>query len=221
MKRTVVIPAYNEESTIHYLVSRALGYADEVIVSDNESTDKTAEIARLCGAVVVTSKRDGRGLAGVYLDGVRAALRRNAYFVVEMDAGGSHDPGAIPDFWQELLDYEMVAGSRFLEGGTHTGSWKRRWLSRAGTWLVNRFGAGRFGVTFTDATSGFIGYRASALRMLLCGPIDSHGHFYQSEMRIRASKLKLSISELPINYHTTGSSLNWRSILEALQLLFR
>ncbi len=215
-KKMVVIPCRNEEDTIYELVRQAQQWADEVIVANDGSTDRTAERARTAEARVVDVPSTRRGMAAVYVTGLKEALARGGQFIAEMDAGGSHNPYDLVRFWHELeLGADMATGCRFgLEGADYDGHWKRALLSWGGTKVINL----RNGTHWHDATSGFIAYRASALVKILARPLESEGHFYQSEMRLRARALGLDMVEVPIVYKNSGSSLRWSSIREALRL---
>ena len=76
-------------------------------------------------------------------------------------------------------------------------------------------------LAFTDATSGYIAYRRSSLlKMREQGGYASRGHYYQTEARLKATRLGLRTCELPIVYRGSSSSLNWTSLREALWLTF-
>lgn len=220
---TVVIPARNEATTIGDLVSRCLAnHADHVVVVDDASTDKTRKEAELSGAAVFAmpvQRKAAMGMVGVYTFGLAIAVQGKtaADVIIEMDAGGSHDPASIPEFLTAIANAnaDIATGNRFAVGGSFTGSPKRSALSSTGTLLFNL----RHGTTFQDATSGFIAYRGDALRLLLNGGYKSRGHFYQSEVRRRALELGMRVREVPIHYKSSGSSLNWKSIGEAVRLL--
>lgn len=213
---TVVIPCRNEALTIGTLVQEARGYADRVVVANDSSTDRTADWARDAGAEVVQVPTSRRGLVGVYVHGLQHALRDHASddIVVEMDAGGSHAPKYISALRAALVaGADVAAGTRFEKGSRYEGKLRRKALSWGGTVLTNMV----HGTQFTDATSGFIAYRAPALQALLRVPYRASGHFYQTEVRLRAQALGLTLVEVPISYRNSSSSLNWRSIREALQ----
>lgn len=215
--RVVVIPARDEESTIAPLVRSALMHAEVVIVADDSSSDRTADFAAAAGAIVLPVPNSRPGLPGVYRAGLAEALRIGGRQIAELDAGGSHDPGALPRFWGALEDGAGVAfGARFsLPGARYSGVRSRELLSRGGTWLVNFL----YGGGWADATSGFVAYGSEALERLLAFPLRARGHFYQTEVRLLVDALRIPRTEVPIEYVSSGSSLRIGSILEALTLL--
>lgn len=216
--RYVVVPCRNEVESIGGLVRGILREgADGIVVADDGSTDATVRVAAEAGAVVCSVPRERRGLSAVYRAGLERALADGATTVVEMDAGGSHDPCELPRFWHALdKGAEVAAGCRFAHGGSYRGEDQRRALSEWGTLLTNLV----HGTHFRDATSGYVGYAAGALVELLREPWRAAGHYYQTEVRLRAVALGLNFVEVPISYVGSSSSLNWKSIAEALRLTF-
>jgi dolichol-phosphate mannosyltransferase len=110
--------------------------------------------------------------------------------------------------------YECVFGSRFIAGGSVTGSSvTRRFLSKAGTILSNAL----LGTNLKDMTSGFQGFRREIIGMILEVPIRSSAHFYQTELRYLLRNKK--ITEIPIHYNAPSPRVSLRSIRNALSTL--
>src|SRR5215216_3131823 len=109
---SIVIPAYNEEGVISRVLDElALGGYFEIIVVDDGSKDKTAEIAREHGAIVVRHPYNiGNGAA--VKTGIRAAT---GDIIVLMDSDGQHPPSDIPRLISYIGDYDMVVGARTKE----------------------------------------------------------------------------------------------------------
>jgi glycosyltransferase involved in cell wall biosynthesis len=136
---TAILPAFNEEVAIGSVVLRARKYADRVIVVDDGSSDRTAEVAKLAGAEVIrhpVSRGKGAALkmgfgalndrqdeaylhlsesAGLKRD-FRSLNRTNV--IVTIDTDGQHDPADIPKLIEPILkgEADMVNGSRYLNG---------------------------------------------------------------------------------------------------------
>lgn len=225
MRVCVFIPAKNEAGSIGRQVESVFGVlsreADEfnVFVVDDHSTDETKEEALDAGATVVHPPTDRRGLSDVYRYGARRALEARADVVVEMDAGGSHSSLDLAKLIRPLArgEVEVCFGSRFMRDSSYVGHWKRELLSRVGTVAFNL----RHGTKFTDATSGFIAYTRHAAREVFEVPFVASGHYYQSEVRERVLWRGLSWCEAPISYRSSSSSLNAKSIREAIRLVIR
>ena len=115
MRVIAIIPAFNEEKTIGDVVSKTMRYTDEVIVIDDGSEDKTAEIAFRNGAKVYCHPIN-RGSGGAVGTGIRAALLNEADVIVTLDADEQHDPAEIPKLIEPIIkgEADAVIGSRFL-----------------------------------------------------------------------------------------------------------
>ncbi len=115
--RVIVIPAYNEEPKVAEAVRGALQVADRVLVVDDGSSDRTADIAAAAGATVVRHPVN-RGLGGALGTGIVGALRIGADAIATMDADGQHRPQDVRRAFERLAegDADFVIGSRMLEG---------------------------------------------------------------------------------------------------------
>lgn len=116
-KISVVLPAYNEEITIGSIVLLTRYYADNVIVVDDGSADRTAEIAKGAGAEVIIHKTN-KGKGSALKTGFKAAADMGADIIVTMDSDGQHNPADIPNLLTPIIEekVDMVIGSRYLNG---------------------------------------------------------------------------------------------------------
>ena len=167
MKLIIQIPAWNEEDhlpeTLAALPSTIDGVDEiEVLVIDDGSTDRTAEVAREAGAEVVRMPVH-RGLAVAFSTGLRNAVERGADVIVNTDADNQYDARDIPDLVQPILDgsAQMVIGDRQVASLRHFSSMKRL-LQKLGSWVVRRLS----GTSVRDATSGFRAISRSAASRL-------------------------------------------------------
>jgi len=200
----VVIRCLNEEEAVGAVVDQAReaigrsGRSGEIIVVDNGSTDRSAEIAADRGATVLFEGRRGYGRA--YLTGLAHA---EGEYVVMADADGTYPLGELGSFVDALeAGSDLVLGSRFA-GRIHEGAmpWSHRWIGNPLlTGMLNRM----FGVEVSDAHCGMRAIRRSALPLL---DLHSTGMEFASEMVFKAFRRKLTVSELPIDYFPrTGES---------------
>ena len=136
---------------------------------------------------------------------------------LEMDGGGSHSPSEIPQFIEKLEEgYDCVWGSRFIEGGEIANQpLYRRILSGGGTILSNLV----LGTKLRDMTSGFEGFQRYVLESMDLKAFLSTGHMYQTEMRYYCRNYHTI--EVPIHYVGGSSSLKFKSVKEALKILFQ
>lgn len=198
--RTVaVVPAYNEAETVGSVVERTRESVDRVVVVDDGSTDRTAEVARDRGATVIEHAIN-TGVGGAVRTGYRYAIRHDYDFVVQIDADGQHDPAYVPMLLEAAVDHDVVIASRYLNESFAEYSALRRLGIRFFTGVVNRLG----GVEVTDVTSGFRVYRVSALESMMHRS-DRH---WAVEQTLQAAEAGLRIEEVSAEMPTreTGES---------------
>ena len=196
----MVIPCLNEEENIVACVTRArevldeAGLSGEVIVADNASEDRSAELAASAGAVVVHEPRRGYGSA--YLAGFAAARGR---YIVMGDADLTYDFAEIPRFVSELESgAQLVMGNRMDNIQPGAMPWLHRYVGNPVlTGILNLF----FRTGVRDAHCGMRGLRRDILPVL---DLRTTGMEFASEMVIRAAKEGLDIREFPIHYHPRG-----------------
>ena len=122
MKSLIIIPTYNEKENLEALVDAIfrLDRDIEILVVDDGSPDGTGEIAdRLSGQderVHVIHREGKLGLGSAYLRGFRFAIERKYDLIFEMDADFSHDPDYLPFFLEKAEEYDVVLGSRYVQG---------------------------------------------------------------------------------------------------------
>jgi len=197
---SVVIPCLNEEENIERCVRlaretlEAAGIPGEVIVADNASEDRSAELAAAAGARVVHEPRRGYGSA--YLAGFAAARGR---YILMADADLTYDFREIPRFVEELdRGAELVMGDRMDNIRPGAMPWLHRYVGNPVlTGVLNLF----FRTGVSDAHCGMRALRRDVLPRL---DLRTTGMEFASEMVIRASKEKLAIAEFPIEYHPRG-----------------
>ncbi|MGB2953032.1 MAG: glycosyltransferase family 2 protein [Gaiellaceae bacterium] len=197
LKVSVVIPCLNEEKAITHCVEIAKrileehDWAGEVIVVDNASEDRSAELAQLAGARVVYEPRRGYGSA--YLAGFTAA---RGDYIVMADADLTYDFQDIPRFVEHLEHgAELVMGNRMEHIQPGAMPWLHRYVGNPIlTGILNLF----FRTGVRDAHCGMRALRRDALPRL---DLRTTGMEFASEMVIRAAKADLSIDQIPITYH--------------------
>lgn len=188
----VLIPALDEEQAIaQVLAAIPPGLAQEVVVVDNGSTDRTAEVARSLGARVVSEPRRGYGQA--CLSGL-AALGP-VEIVVFLDGDYSDFPEEMPALLEPILrgEADLVIGSRVL-GEREAGALlpQQRLGNALATWLIRLF----FGVRYTDL-GPFRAIRTEALDRLR---MQDRNYGWTVEMQVKAARAGLRLAEVPVRY---------------------
>jgi dolichol-phosphate mannosyltransferase len=223
----LVIPLANEEAEFQIFIDAVKSAIDKLpngkifLVVDKASKDKTLDLcydlSKSDARFVTVWAPENKNVVDAYIRGYKAALAQsNAEYIIEMDAGLSHDPASLPEFIKYLdQGYDCVYGSRFIEGGSidrsHT---KRVWLSRTGTILSNVF----LGSRLKDMTSGYQGFRRKIVEKFTSYELLSRAHFYQTELRYILRKHK-SI-EIPIHYKAPSPRVSKKAIQNSLSTLF-
>lgn len=224
----IVCPMANERELaaqfVHELLDRcdAGGFRSVTmfVVLDRASKDGTIEILRELEKqrpeLQVVWAPENRNVVDAYLRGYREALDAGCDWILEIDAGYSHQPADVPQFFTRMSEgFDCVFGSRFCEGGTMQGPTKRRIVSRGGTAMTNLL----LGTRMKDMTSGFEIFSRAALQQVLDQGIHSRAHFFQTEIRAHCRNLR--IAEVPISYRVTSDSVNRRVVRDALTNLWR
>lgn len=222
----VVVPMANESGDFRAFVSalssvlNRLNCGTVYFVVDKVSKDNTLELCENLSANDLRYKTvwapENKNVVDAYIRGYREAQRHGHRFIIEMDAGLSHDPETLPCFLEELYNgADCVFGSRFIKGGTiFESSWKRTFLSRAGTILSNIL----LGTKLHDMTSGYQGFNAEIVEKFLKYRLLSTGHFYQTELRYLLRNTRYT--EIPINYRAPSPGVSLKSIINSFHLLF-
>jgi glycosyltransferase involved in cell wall biosynthesis len=192
----VIIPAYNEEKSIGLVVDEIpKEWVRKIVVVNNNSTDKTEEVAQEHGAVVVFQPNSGYGNACLKAMDYIAEQETKPDIVVFLDGDHSDYPQQLPDLVKPILDNEadLVIGSRAL-GKSESGSLTPQQLF--GNWLATQMLRLFYGETFTDL-GPFRAIRYSSLVQI--NMVDKN-YGWTVEMQIKAAKQNLRNVEVPVDY---------------------
>jgi glycosyltransferase involved in cell wall biosynthesis len=193
----VVIPAYNEERNIEFVIHslKNLKLPIDIIVINDGSVDDTLAIAKKCGVPVITHPTNLGYLAAVQT-GFKFAGSKNYSYVIYFDGDGQHDPIYIKDIMAEIEkdENDVVIGSRFLESNCMK-------ISKSKLMVVKLFRSIIYQITkkkITDPTSGFKAYKEKVYRRF----IDSNNFNYDlpdSNFIIDILLQNYKIVEIPVN----------------------
>jgi dolichol-phosphate mannosyltransferase len=219
----VIIPTYNERENLPRIVPQVLAQDErlDVLVIDDGSPDGTGAVADELAAAeprVHVLHRSGKlGLGTAYIAGFRWGLAREYAWLFEMDADFSHDPSHLPQFLDALRTYDVVLGSRYLEGRVTVVNWPITRLLLS--YYANVYARWVTGLPIWDATGGFKAFRREVLAALELERVESEGYSFQIEMSMRAWKRGFRLGEIPIVFvdRTLGESkMSKRIIREAV-----
>ena len=157
-----------------------------------------------------------KNVVDAYKQGYKKAVK-NVDYILEIDAGFSHDPNQIPLFLQTInLNFSCSLGVRFgLKNSNYKGNFKRFFISYGGTKLINLF----LGTKIPDMTSGYSLYSKKCLLDILKMGINSKSPFFQSEMRYYVKNKQYFL--VPITYKSPSYNVNFFSIFDSLFNLYR
>jgi glycosyltransferase involved in cell wall biosynthesis len=203
-----VIPTRDEEGLIGTIIDDVRPYADEVLVIDGHSRDRTRDIATAKGARVVLDRGKGKG------DAVRLAFDEAAGdIVVFIDADGSHEPKDIPALVAPIRDghYDMVIGSRGKGGSDELHGTLGQLIRYVGSQLIMLGINYRWNVRLTDSQNGFRALRRDVGKRL---GLTSNLTTIEQEMLMKALKHGFRVTEIPSHEYErkwgTSKVVVWR-----------
>ena len=217
MKLIIQIPCYNEEKTLPLTVAdipRRISGIDtvEILVIDDGSTDRTAEVAENIGVDHIIRNKMNMGLARAFRRGLDACLKQGADIIVNTDGDNQYAGKDIPKLIAPILagEAELVIGDRQTAKIPHF-SFIKKLLQWFGSWVVRRLS----GINVPDAVSGFRAIsREAAIKLNI---ISSYS--YTIEMIIQAGKKQMAVAHLPVDTNPqTRASRLFSSIFKFIEL---
>lgn len=227
MKAVVVIPTYNESDNIEALTNQVLAQRSDlhVLVVDDNSPDGTGLLADRMAAAndrVRVLHRSGKlGLGSAYRDGFKHALAMGADFIIEMDADFSHDPAVVPRFLEQMGSYDLVIGSRYLNGVSVV-NWPIRRLMLS--YFASIYTRTITGLQISDCTSGFKCFSRKVIEAINLDSVTSDGYSFQIEMNYRCMEKGFRIGEIPIIFidrHAGTSKMSKKIVREAVWMVWK
>ncbi len=197
MKVGVIVPVYNEEKTISYLVRNLLtlsaggqGIVEEIIIIDDGSTDNTRREAERAGAQVI-SHPENRGKGEALKTGFRYALRKGFEAVITIDGDEQHDWKEIPAFLEKAQEDQaaIIIGSRM--GSVENMPFDRLWTNRITSWVLSALSHQKI----DDSQSG---YRLIGREVLENIDLVTSNFDTESEILVKAGRYGYRIASIPI-----------------------
>lgn len=200
MRTLVAIPIFNEEQHVRSVLEQVRGYASDILVLDDGSTDRTPEILNeLRGPMGLDLIRHeaNAGYGRAIRESFARAARDGYDWVITMDCDYQHEPARIPDFLEaiERDDLDVISGSRYMR---HSEGWvqdlppaDRRAINATITSELNQ----RLGLSLTDGFCGFKAHRVSAMRRL---ELTEDGYAFPMQFWVQSVANGLRIGEIPV-----------------------
>jgi glycosyltransferase involved in cell wall biosynthesis len=221
-KITVLIPCHNEEAGIAHVVKAMpierlenMGFATEIIVIDNNSTDKTADVCRSLGIRVVFEGKKGKGNA---MRAGFSSVSDDTDFVVMLDGDDTYKPEEIVRLIEPLASNfgDVIVGSRF--GGKMMDNalkLQNRIVNWMFTFLVRQF----YKANVTDVLSGYFAWKKNVVDSLNMH-LSSEGFSLEMEMITKTAKLGFEMYSVPITYDVRKGETKISAIKDGMAILY-
>jgi len=220
-KLTIMIPCYNEEKGIAKVIKRipreklqSLGYKTHILIIDNNSKDKTSQVAKASGAEVIFERKQGKGYA------VRSGIKHissDTDVVVMLDGDNTYDPKEMPRLLEPLEQgfCDVVIGSR-LAGKIAKDSMPL--FNRTGNWLFTFLVRTMYHENVTDVCTGYFAWKKDVLKEL-SKYLEADGFSLEMEMITKMARMDFAIYSVPISYTHRSGSTNLRPLVDGKKIL--
>ncbi len=219
-KISIIIPCHNEEAGIGHVLAdipqdrlKQYGYESEVIVIDNNSTDKTAAVAASYGAKVIREKKRGKGKA---IQAGFRAVSDDTTFVVMMDGDHTYKPQEILRMIEPLASgfCDVVVGSR-LNGKLRDPAFT--FSRRVANWAFTFFVRQMFKANITDVLSGYFAWKKEVVDQMK-QYISADGFAIEMDMITKMVKLGYEIYSVPITYEERKGHSKIQSVQDGMKI---
>ena len=212
---TFLLPAYNEEESIGTLLRDVRKCRkSRVLVIDNNSNDRTAEISKKSGSNVLPERKQCKAFA------VKTGFQNiKSEFAVMLDADNTYDPKDAQKLLKPLMEGEadVVLGSR-LRGKREEGSISR--FNLLGNHLLSFFASLLYS-NVSDVCTGYWAFKKNVIEQLLQDGIDSDGFDIEAEMFSKVSKNNFRVLEVPIHYKSRLDATKLNSVNDGVKIFIR
>ena len=218
-KVLIIIPTYNESENIERIISiinNELNLNLDILIVDDNSPDGTSDIIRNLmnqkSNIHLIVQKNKMGLGTAYKKGFKWAISHDFDKVIQIDADLSHDPYSIPDLLEESEKFDLVVGSRYING-VNVVNWpiSRLLLS----YFANRYVRFLTRMPISDSTSGYKCINSEVIKSINIDNVLSQGYSFQIEVNFLAWNNNFKLKEIPIIFHdrTIGQSKMSKKII--------
>ena len=221
---SIVVPAYNEEATLSEIVARllAVSQADEIVIVDDCSTDRTGAIADRLAAENPRIKVAHHPVNGGKTEALKTGFAQTTgQIVIVQDADLEYDPAEIGDVIAPIVEghADVVYGSRFLVRKASRVLYFYHYIANKGLTFLSNLCTN---VNMTDVETCYKAFRGEIIRNMT---ITSSGFGFEIEVTAKVAKLGVSIYEVPISYHgrtyEQGKKIGMKDGIAALWYIVR
>lgn len=216
MKKLVIIPAFNEAGSIEALVKKIKKVVIDfdVIIINDCSTDETLKVCKKIG-VKVLDLPFNLGIGGAVQAGYRYAYQNNYDIAVQVDGDGQHNPIFLDALTKEIENgYDMVIGSRFLEGKGFQST------------LIRRIGIDFFSylikfITQNEVTDPTSGFRACNKNLIAYFALNYPKDYPEPETIVCAYRLNMKVKEVPVVMNSRESGISSINHLKSIYYMVK
>lgn len=226
-KSIILIPTLNERENLKNLIPGIFGLMPDIsiLIVDDNSSDGTQELVESLAInfkkLYLLKRKSDFGYGCSSIDGFKWVFTRSYDFLVTMDADYSHDFNAVPALLENLKNFDVAVGSRYVKGGgVKNWNFFRRVLSR----FANLYVKVILNLPVVDATTGFNVYRVDSLKKINLDRIDSNGYAFLVELKYQLFKASCRFIEHPILFSERRegqSKMSSKIIWESVKLPWR
>ena len=233
MQKLIIIPTYNEVKNVKPLIEQLFEnvFANDdinILVVDDNSPDGTADVVenlqKIFPSLNLLRRKGKDGLGSAYKEAYKWAIDKGYDVVVQLDADFQHPIETIPEMLSKLSEYDVVIGSRYVDGG----NWDycknkitlQKFISKAGRFYLSKF----LNCPIQDMTGGFNVWKTRVFSAINLDNVSAKGYAFQFEMKYLAYKNNFKILEYPIKFKKREygkSKMNFKIILEALFMVWK
>ncbi len=205
MGNLIIIPVFNEEQYISDVLKKVREHTNaDILVINDGSTDKSLEILlSFKDAINLITHPENQGYGKSLIDGFNFAISNNYRLAVTIDCDEQHEPHLISMFFEEIKNYDIVSGSRYLKeySTNNPPPLDRKRINDEITKIINRI----TGYNLTDSFCGFKAYKSDSLRKL---KLTEWGYGMPLQLWIQAWQKNLIVKEYPVGriYKNLGRS---------------
>ena len=210
---SVIIPVYNEERNIEYVIQGVEKYCENIIIVDDKSTDKSYEIIknlqhRFSEKIIVLQNDKNSGIGYSVKKGMKKALELNNDIIIKFDGDNQHLPEDIPKFKTKLINeqLDLIKGNRFLINEYSEPMPNLKILGNLITTNLQKLVSGNYKIS--DPNNGFL-----AIKKVVLNTVDfkklKNNYYFENSLLIYISSMGLKIGEVPIKtiYRDEESSI--------------
>lgn len=224
----VILPTYNERNNLTSLLESIFKQRGDIhiLIVDDHSPDGSGQLVKELiqslykGRLFLLERSEKLGLGTAYIAGFKWALARDYQYIIEMDADFSHNPHYLPQLITSAKHWDLILGSRYVQGGGITNwSWIRRIISLGGSLYSRTI----LTLPFKDLTGGFKCFHRKVLEQIDLDDVTSNGYSFQIEMTYRAFLQNFRIKEIPIIFEERAagkSKMSYKIFFEAIWMIW-